>query len=214
MDPNHEVVYYDSMNAKRTCIGYIFNADCCCGPVYKITSERVLYTEWDWWYLCDDPLGACCCPCIALRAVVEDFCCCGGGGGAERIAAAHMLKAEQRGVERGSCSSCCAVPVGRSLAFFDMDIVTDIGAHQRCSQLLLNEGDLQIYRTPGGDMDNSSIIFVVSGVPEVFNTFDELSYQLSLMDLSHYRQSAMGQRQAHAQHMQQQHVAMHTAAEA
>ena len=73
------------------------------------------------------------------------------------------------------------------------DIVTDIGAHQRCEQLLLNEGDLQIYRQ-SGDFDNSNLVFIVTGVPEVFNTFDELSYHMSLMDLSAFRQTAMGQR--------------------
>ena len=76
---------------------------------------------------------------------------------------------------------------------FLKDIVTDIGAHQRCEQLLLNEGDLQIYRQ-SGDVDNSNLVFIVTGVPEVFNTFDELSYHMSLMDLSAFRQSAMGQR--------------------
>jgi hypothetical protein len=33
-------------------------------------------------------------------------------------------------------------------------------------------------------------VFRVTGVPEVFSTFDELSYDLSKMDLAHFRQSA------------------------
>ena len=40
-----EFVYYDSTTAKRTCLGYCFNVDCCFAPIYKVTSERVLYTE-------------------------------------------------------------------------------------------------------------------------------------------------------------------------
>lgn len=97
---------------------------------------------------------------------------------------------------RGYCAkNCCRCPLGRSLDFFDMDIVVDIGAHQRCSQLCLNEGDLQMYRLAGGDASNQDEkIFLVNNVPEVFNTFDDLSYTLSQMDLTHYRQSAVGQR--------------------
>ena len=43
-----EHVYYDSLTARRTCLGYLCNADCCLTPIYKVTSERVLYTEWDY----------------------------------------------------------------------------------------------------------------------------------------------------------------------
>jgi hypothetical protein len=147
IDKSKEVVYYDSRGAGRTWIGWCLNADCFCVPEYKITSERVIHTEWDWWFLGDDPAAALCCPCVALRAVVEDLCCCGGGGGAERLAKARKLQKSQAQVERGCCSSYFAVPVGRTIAFFDMDIVIDVGAHQRCSQLLFNEGDLEIHRS-------------------------------------------------------------------
>ena len=82
--------------------------------------ERVLYTEWDWFYCVDDPMGTCCLPCSAVQAVVEDLCCCGGGGGAERIAKAHKTREQQRDVERSFCSRYCAVPVGRTLSLFDM----------------------------------------------------------------------------------------------
>ena len=75
-----------------------------------------------------------------------------------------------------------------------MDIVTDIGAHQRCAQLLVNEGDLQVYRNPGGDFSNPEKLFLIKNVPEVFSTFDDLSYTLSMMDLKHFRQGAVGKR--------------------
>ena len=140
------MIYYDSKAASRTWIGWCLNTDCLCVPEYQITSERVLHTEWVWWYLADDPAGALCCPCAAGRAVVEDLCCCGGGGGAERLAKARQLQKAQAQVSRGCCSSYCALPVGRTISFFDMDIVVDIGAHQRCAQLPFNEGDLQIWR--------------------------------------------------------------------
>ena len=74
-----------------------------------------------------------------------------------------------------------------------MDIVVDIGAKQRCSQLCLNEGDLLIYRLPGGDKDNDKPLFPVYNVPEVFSKFDSLSYELAKMDLSHYQRSAVHQ---------------------
>merc|ERR1712224_758091 len=88
----------------------------------------------------------------------------------------------------------CVCPTGRSAFFFDIDILVDIGAHQRCVQVCLNEGDLLIHRLEGADEDNDDQIFVVKNVPEVFSLFDDFSCQLSQMDLSHYRQSAQGQK--------------------
>ena len=38
MDKTQELIYYDSLSAKRTWLGYCCNADCCCTPVYKLTS--------------------------------------------------------------------------------------------------------------------------------------------------------------------------------
>jgi hypothetical protein len=52
VDPNRERIYYDSTSARRTWLGALCNADCCCEPVYKITSERVLHTRWHYWHPC------------------------------------------------------------------------------------------------------------------------------------------------------------------
>lgn len=41
-----EEVYYDSLTARRTIFGYLCNMSCCCPPIYKVTSERVMFTEW------------------------------------------------------------------------------------------------------------------------------------------------------------------------
>ena len=43
-----EHVFFDSDSARRTCLGAACNHDVCCPPVYKVTSERVLFTEFDW----------------------------------------------------------------------------------------------------------------------------------------------------------------------
>lgn len=89
----------------------------------------------------------------------------------------------------------CAWPVGRTAHFFDLDLVADVGAHQRCSQLVLNEGDLLLHRLAGGDASApGQATFAVRSVPEVFSTFDDLSYDLAKMDLTHFRQSAVVQR--------------------
>jgi len=199
VDKNMEAIYYDSTTAKRTWLGKCFNGDCCCAPEYKITSERILYTEWDFWYLCDNPLDLVCCPVLGTfyccRASCEDMCCCYGTA-ASRIAKQRAIQEENAAKTRGCLRNCCAIPIGRSLNFFDMDIVVDIGAHQNCSQLVLNEGDLQIYRMPGGDASNKKLkdkVFLVKNVPEVFSTFDDLSYVMSMMDLTHYRTNAVGQ---------------------
>jgi len=198
VDKNREAVYYDSESTKRTVCGYIFNAHCCARPQYKITSERVLYTEWDFWYLCDDPAHLACFPAygcfFCCRASIEDLCCFGGGV-AKRIEKMRKRQAEKaKGEARSCCSRMCAIPVGRSYRFFDMDIVVDVGAHQNCSQLVLNEGDLQLYRLVGGDVDEKNKKFLVKDVPEVFSKFDDLSYVMSQMDLTHFRQSAIGAR--------------------
>ena len=56
------------------------------------------------------------------------------------------------------------------------------------------QGDLEIWRMKGLDANNPEELFVVRDVPEVFNTFDDLSYTLSCMDLSHFKINAMAQR--------------------
>jgi len=57
----------------------------------------------------------------------------------------------------------------------------------------MNEGDLLLYKLKG-DPSNPDDTFTVPMVPEVFATFDDLSYDLSKMNLTSFRQSAIAQR--------------------
>ena len=51
--------YYDSITARRTFCGNICQLPCCFPPIYKVTSERVLFTQWDMYRPCDDPCTCC-----------------------------------------------------------------------------------------------------------------------------------------------------------
>jgi len=198
-DIDTEVVFYDSRTAKRTLLGKCCNMDCCYPTVAKITSERVMYSEWDIWYLCDEPLKALCLPYYCCRGICQDvFPCCTFlrpqlGVDAEGNEAEFAMRA-QRKVDSGIADCCCICPTGRNAMFWDLDIMVDIGARQKCKQLFINEGDLLMHRLPGGDADSTETIFKVRNVPEVFGLFDDLSYELSQMDLSHFRQNVIGQK--------------------
>ena len=144
-----EFVYYDSLTARRTCIGYACNAECCCPPIYKVTSERVLYTEWDMWYPCEDPVAlvtSCCC--WGARSLARECCCALGASAAavERLKAATSKQGQAAQAEESMGCRFCAIPVGRTAHFFDLDIVADVRAKQSCWQLLLNEGSLHFGR--------------------------------------------------------------------
>lgn len=200
IDPNAELTYYDSRTAKRTLIGRLFQLDCCLPPVYKITSERVMYTEWDVWHMCDEPTDLCYLPILpglCLRECILDCCGCLANNRTWPLPKTEeQLDAAIRAAKNRGCIArwCCALPLGRTAHFFDMDIVADVGAHQNLTQLCINEGDLLVYRLAGGDASaREDDVFVVRSVPEVFNQFDELSFEFAKMDLSHYRQSAIGQ---------------------
>ena len=195
-----EHVYYDSLTARRTCLGYLCSHDCCCPPIYKVTSERVLYTEWDYWYPCEDPLQSLTwCMCWAGRGVARECCCAIGASEAavERLKAKTAKQLQQSAAHPAQHhgSRCCALPVGRTAHFFDLDIVADIRAKQSCWQLCLNDGSLHFGRLAGADASHSQrthTFFNVKSVPEVFAYFDELSIELSRMELAHFRQNAMG----------------------
>jgi len=87
---------------------------------------------------------------------------------------------------------CCSVPSGRTVDYFDMDILVDLQADQRCTQICINEGDLKLIRMAGGDKNNSDIVFTAYGVPEAYAVFDDLSYDLSTMNLKNFVQAAEG----------------------
>ena len=194
-----ELVFYDSVKAKRTWIGRFFHLDCCLPPVYKITSERILYVEWDEYHPCDNPVTSCAtCPCSVVSAILKDCCC--GWGSAPDITANEAMRRRAENREKDKTRNClnrnCIIPVGRTANFIDIDLVADVGAHQNLFQLPLNEGDL-ILHLMGGDAstanEGTGNKFYVKGVPEVFSLFDDFSYDLSNLDLTHFRQNAVTQ---------------------
>ena len=153
VDLEQELVYYDSRKAKRTWCGVLCQLDCCFQPEYKVTSERVMYTDWEWWHLCDgNPADVLLCPLYAVKACARDFSCCTNGSGRFRRQREQQRKNEayeKREHACGCAADLCKLPVGRRYEFFDRDIVADVRAYQRCDQLCLNEGDLLIYVNPG-----------------------------------------------------------------
>lgn len=198
-DMSQEIVYYDSRTAKRTWLGWCSNIDCCFPNVYKITSERVMYAEWEIWYLCDNLFTALFIPCYCCRGIAIDlFPCCtfirkSIPEDAEANESEYVLRAKRK-AEESVLDKCCCCPMGRTVLYWDIDLLVDIGARQRCSQVFTNEGNLHLHRMAGGDADNPNPLFEVKSVPEVFSLFDDFSYELSQMDLSHFRHSALGQK--------------------
>ena len=190
-----EFIYYDSESASRTCIGSVRNSEWCCAPAYKITSERVVFSDWDYWYICDEPVpGLCLAPYYVLRATLRECCCALGSSvyAYERVLARRKSAAADRDKKR-ACG-CCALPVGRTAEYFDIDIVVDIQAHQSCFQLCVNEGDLKFGRLQGADASNDSAaeaFFVLKNAPEAFGLFDDLSFEFSKLDLKQFRRGAL-----------------------
>ena len=58
VDKDKELVYYDSVSASRTWLGWCCNANWCCGPVYKITSVGVFFS-----FVC---VCVCLCVCVCV----------------------------------------------------------------------------------------------------------------------------------------------------
>ena len=195
-DPSgEETLFYDSVTAKRTTLGACCHHDICLPPVYKITSERIMYVEWDVYHPCDDPYTIPLLPFYVLKAFFRDLCCGFGAGKAQRKCDSVKARREEKEKEktRGCVNSWCACPIGRTANFMDIDLIADVGAHQKCSQLCLNEGDLHLYVMPGDASDDADEngLFHVYYVPEVFAKFDDISYELSQMNLKHFRQNAI-----------------------
>ena len=200
-DSQGESIFYDSATAKRTTLGKCFHHDVCLPPVYKITSERVMYVEWDVWHPCDEPNTLPCLPVYIIKAFVRDLCCGFGSGRAEKVkdVIARRKENKEKDRDRSFINRWCACPIGRTANFMDIDIIGDIGAHQKCSQLCLNEGDLYLHILGAGDGADASSdadengVFTVRFVPEVFAKFDDLSFELAKMGLTGFRQNVMAQ---------------------
>ena len=63
------------------------------------------------------------------------------------------------------CCGKCKVPCGRSLSFFDADIIEDIEAYQKLCQICCTEGSLYLLRQAGADLDDPSPRFAIHDVP-------------------------------------------------
>ena len=116
-----ELVFYDSVTATRTIIGGFCHLDCCLPPVYKITSERVLYVEWDEWHPCDNPLQSCLClPAYVAKALVNDCCCGFTSSNGEK--ANEAMKRRQENREKQKTRNCInrnvMCPTGRTANYF------------------------------------------------------------------------------------------------
>ena len=202
--PNRgELIFYDSVTAKRTILGRCCHLDCCLPPVYKITSERVMFVEWDVWHPFDSPISSCLSlPYFLARSLIGD-CCCGVGASNSENAAAQMKRRsedKEKNKGRNCLNRACAIPVGRTANFTDIDLMMDVGAHQNLVQLVTNEGDLILHMMPGDASTAAeegagagSYALRVKDVPEVFSLFDDFSYDLSNLNLTHFRQNAVAQ---------------------
>jgi len=131
----------------------------------KVTTERVVYSRWDL-----VPLER-----AAPMLCLGFFGCCDGAStGWEAIAPAGATD------DGGACPR---VPVGRTLDTFDSDIVVDASAHQTLCQICRGEGDLVLYRKSGADLSDPNELFVVSDVYKPLDVFNELTFELSKVDL-------------------------------
>jgi hypothetical protein len=85
-------------------------------------------------------------------------------------------------------------PSGRELDTFDSDIVVDMSAHQSCLQICRGEGDLVVFRLEGGDLSDSDEVFYVTDVPNVFEVYSKLTFELSKMNLRDAASMGLGTR--------------------
>jgi len=198
---NNELVFYDSINARRTFLGKIMHLDCCLPPVYKITSERIMYVDWDVWHPLDAPISSCLClPFYIANSFLKDCCCGFSNSTGASVKEAMQKRAEntEKQKKRNFLNRHCVFPTGRTANFIDIDLMVDVGAHQNLLQLPLNEGDLILHLLPGdaslaAEQDGDNVKFRVKGVPEVFSLFDDFSYDVSNLDLTNFRQNVVAQ---------------------
>jgi hypothetical protein len=71
-----------------------------------------------------------------------------------------------------------ALPFGPQLDSYDAQIISDVSAHQTLLQMCRGEGDIVIHRLQGGDLSDGNEIQVMSDVPEVFNVFSAMTFEL------------------------------------
>ena len=172
----NEIVFYDSAKARRTLLGKMHYCLACPGWS-KLTTQRVVYSRWDLIPIAEVPNATCA------------ICCdCGGS------------QADWLPPDTGSFRTTtgendeCRVPCGRTLDTFDSDIVVDASAHQTLCQICRNEGDVVLYRKAGADLSDSSEVFVLPDVVSPFDVFNDVTFELSKINLQGATSSALGAR--------------------
>lgn len=170
---------------------------------YKVTTMRVTHSAWDLaWCLKVEgscPGGLCCIPRgrrletfdsdIIVDVSAEQSCFQimldevghGGAGACACVACVCLLGFPTWGWHSrhadycvlGLCALCFALCLCLCLSF---------SAALTLARARL-QGDITIYRLPGGDPSDPSIEYVVRSVPDPFGVFDTLSYEISKLQL-------------------------------
>ena len=170
-----ERVFYNSALAKRSLLGRWHYCVACPGWS-KLTTERVTYSRWDL------------VPCTSVPGQCFGVCCdCGN-------ADPDWLPPDPKTLRTPQPHDECSVPCGRTLDTFDSDIIVDASAHQTCCQILRGEGDLVLYRKAGADISDPSEIFVLPDVVAPFDVFNEVTFELSKINLQGATSSVLGAR--------------------
>lgn len=178
-----ERIFYDSATAKRSMLGRLHYGLACPGWS-KATSMRVVYSRWDL---------------VTAGQACGKLATCGGmcGSGEADWMPPPEVKCFKSPTAGGEGEeSCCSwkVPCGRTLDTFDSDIIVDASAHQTCCQICRGEGDMILYRKAGADLSDPNEIFVMTDVVKPFDVYNELTFELSKINLQGATTQALGSR--------------------
>lgn len=179
----NERVFYDSAVAHRNCLGSCHYCVACPGWS-KATSERVVYSRWELLTLSELP-GAFIACCNPFGTRDDDW-------RAPDPKAFQTSGGSAKSDEDGWCT--CRFPCGRTLDTFDADIIVDASAHQTLCQVCRGEGDLVLYRRGGADLSDPSEVFVFADVVRPFDVFNEITFELSKINLRGAAAATLGAR--------------------
>lgn len=82
--------------------------------------------------------------------------------------------------------------MGRQLDSYDAQIISDVSAHQTLLQMCRGEGDIVIHRLQGGDLSDDGEIMVMSDVPDVFDVFNDMTFELAKLNLKSLAAKGLG----------------------
>ena len=181
----NERVFYDSARARRSLLGTVHYCVACPGWS-KATSERVVYSRWNLVPLSKLPavLAAQCCGCCCCVPPQADW---------QPPPEPKTFASPGQGAGDGDCCAC-RLPCGRMLDTFDADIIVDASAHQTLLQICRGEGDVVLYRKAGADLSDPSEIFVMTDVVRPFDVYNDITFELSKVNLQGATTQALGGR--------------------